>query len=94
MEKSTNPHFTPHARKFTLLRMNFLGNKVFRAALRSPRAKLVLATTVGFFTATRMTTAQEKTSVFDFEATSIDGQVVPLSKYRGDVTLIVNVASR
>jgi glutathione peroxidase len=32
-------------------------------------------------------------SVYDFEALSIDGQPVPLSKHRGQVLLIVNTAS-
>ena len=32
-------------------------------------------------------------SVYDFEAQSIDGQNVPLSRYRGQVLLIVNTAS-
>jgi glutathione peroxidase len=32
-------------------------------------------------------------SVHDFEATSIDGQPVPLDRYRGQVLLIVNTAS-
>ncbi len=33
-------------------------------------------------------------SVHAFTVKNIDGQDVPLSKYRGDVLLIVNVASR
>ena len=33
-------------------------------------------------------------TVFDFQATSIGGEEVPLAKYRGNVLLIVNVASR
>src|SRR5690349_12932982 len=33
-------------------------------------------------------------SVFDFDATTIDGRVLPLSAYRGRVILVVNVASR
>jgi glutathione peroxidase len=32
-------------------------------------------------------------SVYDFEAQSIDGQTVPLSRYRGQAMLIVNTAS-
>jgi glutathione peroxidase len=32
-------------------------------------------------------------SVYDFEALSIDGQAVPLSRYRGQALLIVNTAS-
>lgn len=32
-------------------------------------------------------------SVYDFEATGIDGQAVPLSQYRGQALLIVNTAS-
>jgi len=33
-------------------------------------------------------------SVFDFEATDIQGQPVPLEEYRGSVLLIVNTASK
>lgn len=33
-------------------------------------------------------------SIYDFTVKSIDGQDVPLAKYKGDVLLIVNVASR
>ena len=33
------------------------------------------------------------TSLYDFEALSIDGQSVPLSRYRGHPLLIVNTAS-
>lgn len=32
-------------------------------------------------------------SVYDFSATAIDGQTVPLDRYRGQVLLIVNTAS-
>jgi glutathione peroxidase len=32
-------------------------------------------------------------SIYDFEAKQIDGRTVPLSKYRGQVLLIVNTAS-
>ena len=32
-------------------------------------------------------------SVYDFEALSIDGRPVPLSRFRGQVLLIVNTAS-
>jgi len=35
-----------------------------------------------------------KNSIFDFEAVDIDGNVVPLNKYKGKVCLIVNVASK
>lgn len=34
------------------------------------------------------------TSVYDFEAQTIDGQAAPLSAYRGQVLLIVNTASQ
>ena len=33
------------------------------------------------------------TTLYDFEARQIDGQTVPLSRYRGQVLLIVNTAS-
>jgi glutathione peroxidase len=33
-------------------------------------------------------------SIFDFDATTIDGRRLPLSDYRGSVLLVVNVASR
>ncbi|KAG7514866.1 phospholipid hydroperoxide glutathione peroxidase isoform X3 [Solea senegalensis] len=34
------------------------------------------------------------TSIYDFSATDIDGNVVSLEKYRGDVVIITNVASK
>ncbi|WP_072548446.1 glutathione peroxidase [Granulibacter bethesdensis] len=34
------------------------------------------------------------TSLYDFQATMLDGQVVPLSRWRGQVALVVNTASR
>ncbi|MET0542402.1 MAG: glutathione peroxidase [Variovorax sp.] len=34
------------------------------------------------------------TSVYDFEATGIDGKPVPLDRFRGKVVLIVNTASK
>jgi len=39
-------------------------------------------------------TAQTATSPLDFTLKDIDGHDVPLSKYKGDVLLIVNVASK
>jgi glutathione peroxidase-family protein len=33
-------------------------------------------------------------SIFEFQALSIDGEVVSLSKYEGFVTYIVNIASQ
>jgi glutathione peroxidase len=38
--------------------------------------------------------AEAAVSAFDFEATGIDGTPVPIDRYRGQVMLIVNVASR
>lgn len=32
-------------------------------------------------------------SIYDFSAETLDGQVVPLSNYKGKVLLIVNVAT-
>ncbi|CAK6955207.1 glutathione peroxidase 4a isoform X1 [Scomber scombrus] len=37
---------------------------------------------------------QTATSIYDFSATDIDGNVVSLEKYRGDVVIITNVASK
>lgn len=37
---------------------------------------------------------QRATSIYDFSATDIDGNVIPLEKYRGDVVIITNVASK
>uniref|UniRef100_A0A3Q2X9W4 Glutathione peroxidase 4 n=1 Tax=Hippocampus comes TaxID=109280 RepID=A0A3Q2X9W4_HIPCM len=34
------------------------------------------------------------TSIYDFSATDIDGNVVSLEKYRGNVVIITNVASK
>jgi hypothetical protein len=36
----------------------------------------------------------DNASVYDFSVADIDGHQVKLSKYKGDVMLIVNVASR
>lgn len=38
--------------------------------------------------------ATQSNTVYDFTATSIAGQAIPLSRYAGHVLLIVNVASR
>ncbi len=38
--------------------------------------------------------ASQSNTVFDFAATSITGEVVPLRRYAGHVLLVVNVASR
>jgi len=37
---------------------------------------------------------QRAKSIYDFSATDIDGNVVSLEKYRGDVVIITNVASK
>lgn len=37
---------------------------------------------------------QTATSIYNFSATDIDGNVVSLEKYRGDVVIITNVASK
>ncbi|KAF6727962.1 Phospholipid hydroperoxide glutathione peroxidase, mitochondrial [Oryzias melastigma] len=37
---------------------------------------------------------QRATSIYDFNATDIDGNVIPLEKYRGNVVIITNVASK
>ncbi|CDQ81940.1 unnamed protein product [Oncorhynchus mykiss] len=37
---------------------------------------------------------QTATSIYDFSAKDIDGNEVSLEKYRGDVVIIVNVASK
>jgi len=36
---------------------------------------------------------EKEMSIYDFKVTAIDGREVPMSKYRGKVLLIVNVAS-
>lgn len=41
-----------------------------------------------------LTTTVKALTAYDFELTSIDGQVLPLSQYRGKVLLIVNTASK
>lgn len=41
-----------------------------------------------------MTNAAEQNSIYSIEATSIDGESVTLSTYKGKVLLIVNVASQ
>src|SRR5262245_54323803 len=40
-----------------------------------------------------MIQAQEKKNIYQFEVVTIDGKKVELSKYKGKVLLIVNVAS-
>src|SRR5947208_2323171 len=48
----------------------------------------------GFLIAGTPAVAQEaKKSIYDFQVTTIDGKKVELSKYKGKVLLIVNVAS-
>lgn len=37
---------------------------------------------------------KKATSIFEFQALSIDEEVIELSKYKGFVTYIVNVASK
>ncbi|KAK5870026.1 hypothetical protein PBY51_024691 [Eleginops maclovinus] len=37
---------------------------------------------------------QRATSIYNFSATDIDGNLVSLEKYRGDVVIITNVASK
>uniref|UniRef100_A0A3B3B863 Glutathione peroxidase 4a n=1 Tax=Oryzias melastigma TaxID=30732 RepID=A0A3B3B863_ORYME len=37
---------------------------------------------------------QRATSIYDFNATDIDGNVIPLEKYRGNVVIITNVLMR
>jgi glutathione peroxidase len=46
-----------------------------------------------WFAARQPTTRIPMPSVYDFEAQSIDGQTVPLSRFRGQALLIVNTAS-
>lgn len=36
----------------------------------------------------------EAKSIFDFSAVDIDGVVTPLSKWKGQVVIVVNVASK
>ena len=45
-------------------------------------------------TGERKVAANEKTSFHDFTVKSIDGSDVELSKYKGEVCLVVNVASK
>ncbi len=61
-----------------------------------PRRRCQTATPPGANMARPPTTKDimaEPGSVYDFEATSIDGKTVPLSQHRGKVLLIVNTAS-
>ncbi|CAN9500583.1 unnamed protein product [Ophioblennius macclurei] len=37
---------------------------------------------------------QRATSIYNFSAVDIDGNLVSLEKYRGDVVIITNVASK
>uniref|UniRef100_A0A3Q3X7T5 Glutathione peroxidase n=1 Tax=Mola mola TaxID=94237 RepID=A0A3Q3X7T5_MOLML len=38
-------------------------------------------------------TSMANKSIYDFSAETLDGQLVPLSNYRGKVLLIINVAT-
>ena len=62
---------------------------------RRGRAGLPLAATIILGAAMSIAVAREKphTSVLSFTMKGIDGQEVPLAKYKGKVLLIVNVAS-
>ena len=63
---------------------------------------IVVILTVGLQVAPGQANAAEKSteakasakSIYDFTVKDIDGEDVKLSKYKGDVLLIVNVASR
>lgn len=56
----------------------------------------IIMTTFGLATTSAHLNAGEREfkSIYDFTVTDIAGQSVPLSKYKGKVMLIVNVASR
>lgn len=58
----------------------------------------VLVAMVLFFVLSSTSTPTEDwhtaTSIYDFSAMDIDGNVVSLEKYRGDVVIITNVASK
>jgi glutathione peroxidase len=61
--------------------------------MKMRRLALLVAITLGCFAATSVQ-AQEKTmNLHQFQAVDIDGKKVDLSKYKGKVVLIVNVAS-
>lgn len=45
-------------------------------------------------TGTAMKKADSEPSIYDFTVADIDGREVSLAKYKGDVLMIVNVASR
>jgi glutathione peroxidase len=47
-----------------------------------------------FFTMTFLTHAQDKKTFYDFNATTIDGQSINLSAFKGKKVLVVNVASK
>lgn len=56
---------------------------------------LVLVIGLYLFTMSAATEdGQTATSIYDFSAKDIDGNEVSLEKYRGDVVIIVNVASK
>jgi len=60
--------------------------------------QLLTICTLALWGLTNMAHAQEakagkKTSIYQFQATTIDGQKIDLAKYKGKVLLIVNVAS-
>lgn len=66
--------------------------------MRHRTGLFVVALCIGFSAcmsqADKQETESEAGSVHDFEVKNIDGEAVSLSKYKGNVVLLVNVASR
>jgi len=57
----------------------------------------ILASGVGLLSASvscRLSSMASPQTIYDFSCTSIDGEAVPMEKYRGRTVLIVNVASK
>lgn len=82
---------------------SLLYRRVFQAAkyLSSPSTSnnlrivcLPVSIAAGLFSTAMAEGSKDVTSICEFEAKDIDGNDVSLSKYKGFVTLIVNVASK
>ncbi len=54
----------------------------------------VFAIAAGCLSMAMATSSHAPKSIYDFKVSNIDGKTVPLSKYKGKVLLVVNVASK
>ncbi|VDP05217.1 unnamed protein product [Soboliphyme baturini] len=57
----------------------------------SPRLAALVVTSCAAFAGMASSKASHPSSVYDFEAKDIDGRMVSMSKYKGNVLIVVNV---